>query len=904
MVGVGVVSEDPEIRRNWAGGSRSDRLASVVAGHAAFRRPGSPRQRTASRVRRRGRRGGVRQRLRRLGLRRLPLPSIILGNAQSLRNKVDELQANVEHISEYRDACVIALTETWLKDYDPTQDFDIDGFGQPYQLDRDAQITGKSLGGGVCLYVNPRWCKSVKIRESICSPHIELLSVSLRPFYLPREIPQVFLTVVYIHPRADTAEAASTIAKLVHQLQNKCPDAPHFILGDFNTCSLKQHLGHLHQYVKCPTRHGKILDLCYGTIKGAYKSFPLAPLGFSDHSCVLLAPVYQPALKKGKVERKEVALWTESAIRELNGCLHNTNWDVFKDSCTNLDELTDTVVNYITFCEEMIIPRKTITLYPNNKPWVSKSLKNSINKKKIAYYQGDISEQKEAQKLVKREIKLAKMQYKDKVQDEFRMGNSRSAWRGIKSMMGIQDKKKRVSNSDKSDSTLAEELNQFYLRFDSIDFSGELSKFREVPVSSGIQIDEISVWSNFGKTNPRKSYGPDGISGRLLKCCAPFLSEIFTYIFQWSLSLNKVPTLWKESTIVPVAKVPSPKTLNDYHPVALTSVVMKSFERIVKKSLLAMTQTVIDPLQFAYQPRKGVKDAVATLLNLIVRHLEGRKTHIRLCFADFSSAFNCMQPLVLAHRLSEIPSVDLGTICWLVDFLTTRPQRTRVNETLSGTLLCSTGSPQGCVLSPLLFMLYTNDCKSTFESRHIIKFADDSVIVSLLQDHEAGHGPVLDHFVRWCDDSYLQLNVSKTKDMKIDFRKNPPVTAQTFVKGTAVDTVNHYKYLGTILDDKLSFESNSDAICRKVNQSITANKKKVRKVGENHDSSQHTTISYNFAMEGQILTKQVTIDDGPWLKMSMQKLYILKTSPPVDGRQYDVWYFATTTNSYNFAMKG
>ncbi|KAG7455663.1 hypothetical protein JOB18_004171, partial [Solea senegalensis] len=124
-------------------------------------------------------------------------------------------------------------------------------------------------------------------------------------------------------------------------------------------------------------------------------------------------------------------------------------------------------------------------------------------------------------------------------------------------------------------------------------------------------------------------------------------------------------------------------------------------------------------------------------------------------------------------------------------------------------------SPQGCVLSPLLFMLYTNDCKSTFESRHIIKFADDSVIVSLLQDHEAGHGPVLDHFVRWCDDSYLQLNVSKTKDMKIDFRKNPPVTAQTFVKGTAVDTVNHYKYLGTILDDKLSFESNSDAICRK-----------------------------------------------------------------------------------------
>lgn len=724
---------------------------------------------------------------------------------------MDELQANVKHIPDYTNACVIALTETWLKDYDQNQDFEIDGFGQPYRLDRDAQISGKSLGGGVCLYVNPCWCRTVKIRESVCSPHIELLSVSLRPFYLPWEIPQVFLTVVYIHPRANMAEAVSTIAKLVHRFQSICPDAPHFILGDFNTCSLSQHLA---------TRHGKTLDLCYGTIKGAYKSFPLAPLGSSDHNCVLLAPVYQPALKRGKVEHKEVALWTESAVHEFNGCLYNTNWDVFKDTCTTLDELTHTVVSYITFCEEMIIPRKTITLYPNNKPWVSKSLKNSLNRKKIAYYKGDITEQREAQKLVRNEIRLAKMQYKNKVQDELRSGDSRSAWKGIKSMVGIQDKKKRVSHADKSDLTLAKELNQFYLRFDSKDFSDELSVFRAASVSSQILLDEITVWSTFEKTNVRKSHGPDGISGRLLKSCAPFLSDIFTYIFQLSLSLNKVPSLWKESIIVPVAKVSSPKTLNDYRPVALTSVVMKSFEHMVKKSLLSMTQTIIDPLQFAYQPRKGVEDAVATLLNFVVRHLEGTKTHARLCFADFSSAFNCMQPHVLAQRLSKIPSIDSGTICWLIDFLTMRPQRTRVNETLSESLLCSTGSPQGCVLSPLLFMLYTNDCKSMFESRYILKYADDSVIVSLLQDQEVGHGPVLDYFVRWCDDSYLQLNVSKTKDMILDFRKNPPVTTPTFLKGTAVEVVSQYKYLGTILDNKLSFETNSDAICRKANQRL------------------------------------------------------------------------------------
>lgn len=67
-----------------------------------------------------------------------------------------------------------------------------------------------------------------------------------------------------------------------------------------------------------------------------------------------------------------------------------------------------------------------------------------------------------------------------------------------------------------------------------------------------------------------------------------------------------------------------------------------------------------------------------------------------------------------------------------------------------------------------------------------------TVIVSLLQDQEVGHGPVLDYFVKWCDDSYLQLNVSKTKDMILDFQKNPPVTTPTFLKGTAVEVVCQY----------------------------------------------------------------------------------------------------------------
>ncbi len=84
--------------------------------------------------------------------------------------------------------------------------------------------------------------------------------------------------------------------------------------------------------------------------------------------------------------------------------------------------------------------------------------------------------------------------------------------------------------------------------------------------------------------------------------------------------------------------------------------------------------------------------------------------HVRLLFVDFSSAFNTIQPHVLVKKLiSEFK----------LDFLSDRIQRVRVNRTFSDTLITSTGSPQGCVLSPLLYILYTNDCVSRHTDRFI-----------------------------------------------------------------------------------------------------------------------------------------------------------------------------------------
>ena len=99
---------------------------------------------------------------------------------------------------------------------------------------------------------------------------------------------------------------------------------------------------------------------------------------------------------------------------------------------------------------------------------------------------------------------------------------------------------------------------------------------------------------------------------------------------------------------------------------------------------------------------------------------------------------------------------------WILDFLLRRPQRVRVNGCSSSAVCISTGSPQGCVLSPLLFILYTNDCTCCRENVFFVKISDDAAMVNLLLGDRADHRPVISDVVIWCAESYLCLSVSKT----------------------------------------------------------------------------------------------------------------------------------------------
>ena len=277
----------------------------------------------------------------------------------------------------------------------------VDGFGAPIRLDRNKVDTRKEQGGGVCLYVNQKWCNTVFVREALCTPDIELLSISLRPFYLPREFPQLLFTLVYIHPRANASRAIEHITDNIHKLDSISPDAPKFILGDFNHCFLNKTLKTYHQYVTCPIRFDKTIDSCFGTVPGAYTSLALPPLGSADHNSVLLAPVYKPVIQRVQRVVKTVKDWTEDSVVCLQGCFDCTDWEMFDQMCTSFNELTDVISSYISFCVESVIPSKHITIFPNNKPWVTTDLKGVLNKKKRVFFQGATDEKKQVNREVR-----------------------------------------------------------------------------------------------------------------------------------------------------------------------------------------------------------------------------------------------------------------------------------------------------------------------------------------------------------------------------------------------------------------------------------------------------------------------------------------------------------------------
>ncbi|KAI7789384.1 putative ankyrin repeat and sterile alpha motif domain-containing protein 1B-like, partial [Triplophysa rosa] len=134
----------------------------------------------------------------------------------------------------------------------------------------------------------------------------------------------------------------------------------------------------------------------------------------------------------------------------------------------------------------------------------------------------------------------------------------------------------------------------------------------------------------------------------------------------------------KCATIILVPQKSKITGLNKYRPVALTSVVMKSFERLVLAYLNDITRPLLDPLLFAYRANRSVDDAINTGLHYVLQHLDRPGNYARILFVNFSSAFNTIMPDLLSDKLTQL-SMPTPICQWITNFLTDRQQLVKLH---------------------------------------------------------------------------------------------------------------------------------------------------------------------------------------------------------------------------------
>ncbi len=199
--------------------------------------------------------------------------------------------------------------------------------------------------------------------------------------------------------------------------------------------------------------------------------------------------------------------------------------------------------------------------------------------------------------------------------------------------------------------------------------------------------------------------------------------------------------------------------LNDWKARCSDTIFSKCFEKLVREHICSVLPASLDPLQLAYRSNLSTDDANAFTLHTALSHLENKNTYVRMLFVDYSSAFNTIVSATLVAKLQTL-GLNRSLCSCILDFLTGRSQVVRMGNNTSSPLILNTGAPQGCVLSPLLYSLYTHDSTATHSSNVIIKFADDTTVIGLITDNdETAYREEVSTLTKWCQENHLSHNI-------------------------------------------------------------------------------------------------------------------------------------------------
>jgi hypothetical protein len=225
--------------------------------------------------------------------------------------------------------------------------------------------------------------------------------------------------------------------------------------------------------------------------------------------------------------------------------------------------------------------------------------------------------------------------------------------------------------------------------------------------------------------------------------------------------------------------------------------------------------------QYGFRQKHSTTHAITKLITDTVQAIDDKESVLSV-FLDLSKAFDTIDHTILLSKL-EFYGIRGIALDWFRDYLRERKQYVSYNGKQSQTLNITCGVPQGSVLGPLLFIIYTNDLPDCINRANTILFADDTTIYTSSSDIQYMYNVMnenLERLTDWFRANKLSLNITKTNYMLFSNASHIKKTQDLQISGQTIYQVKNTKFLGINIDDKLKWDVHIKSIKSRISSSL------------------------------------------------------------------------------------
>ena len=770
-------------------------------------------------------------------------------NCRSILNKAEELF----YILKELNPDIVCLTETWLDQSTPQNSFIPNGYSMIRKDRTEAfkQRYGRNHGGGVAV-IHKQHLK-IELKSHLTNKTEEILWVEVKGKQ------NFLLSVVYRPDYCDILfddENESILEESVRkatEITNRV-----IITGDFNidmsnpTHNQTEKLTDiltcygLQQHVNKPTRinnSGKatIIDHIWSNKDTNLIKNVDTFIALSDH----LGTFASLNLPQTKTEEKIVKrrCWKKYSRETFNEKLlenieqsklkHHIEKEEVNPAMTELSNIIKSTMDEIAPIKEIKISQQAINI-----PWYTQELHDMITCKKELlsdYYSTKMESLKNSVKNISNKIghlkrKLKQNYITEKISEAGT--DSKQLWKIINLITNRKTSRKTIE----PDFINQEKANTFNNHFATVGqkIQEELAfqpPATDIPKNNlGFEFQQekeetISKLIDFIKIDV--AIGEDGIPAKILKDGKTTIAPYLTQIVNLSYKLNIFPDSMKVAVIKPLHKKEDINIIGNYRPISLLPILSKIFEKSATNQLIKYLEenNLLASNQHAYRKGHSTTTCLAEVLNR-VHKLVDQKKNCAIVSLDLSKAFDSINHDLLLNKLLKL-KLSGPSVLWIKSYLSNRHQKTKFEKHVSTSAEIKSGVPQGSIIGPLLFLIFTNDLPSVFTDKcNIISYADDTQLII-----EAENLPTLIRKIEeviniaqnWYSSNSMKNNTGKSEVLIINARKNLKHIKIKVKDGNKFIKINPKPFievLGVKIDDKLNWTKQISSVKKKAFNSI------------------------------------------------------------------------------------